>query len=351
MNGLSSKRAVPLLLAVGSLFMACDVPTEVPHWDTTWRIPVEALELTASSLLPSSVSITPDGGAFELMLDAIEIDELLGDICDECQGLDGQQAVKPAFITELGNGTSISEDVVAAAVAGGQAQIELYHDFGFDPLRPSATARGSITILITSAGDTLASGLISGEEEAFPSGTRKYRTLPFRKAQIRDTVEVSIILDSPEGEEILINNSSRFELLLVPSTLQLSEAKVRVEDLAIDLDETTFKTVGGDGMVNRIRGGALLFEIDNPFEVAGALNLTLSAPGATVAKQVQIKPGNSEFRVEYSGSELRSVLVGEEAALSATGSISAAGTSVTIRPDQVVSFRSRFELTIATKEN
>jgi hypothetical protein len=329
---------------------ACDIPTGVPHWDTTWAVPVERQELSVASLLPSGIGVTPDGRAFELSIEGARIDERLGGICNFCEALDGQTTLKPAFSSVLESGVSLPDDFISASVTGGQALIELYHDFGFDPIRPSTMTRGSIRILLMSAGDTLATGIIDGEAESFPSGTRKSRALPFRQIELRDSIEILVVFDSPVGDPVLIDGSSRFELLLIPSTILLPEARIRMQDQAVELEEASFEVIGGDAFINRIQSGALVLEVDNPFNVTGTLSLTLGAPGHSVTRQTAIVPGQSERRVEFTGAELRSVLKGEEATLSATGSISATGESITLRPDQILNMTSRFELTLTTTE-
>jgi hypothetical protein len=348
---MSRRSTARLAFLAGVLSLtACDIPTAVPHWDTTWAVPVSNLELAVSSLLPNGITVTPDGRAFELSIGGSRTEDRLGGICDACEDLHGQMAPKPAFTSVVESGASLPDGFVSGSVIGGQALIELYHDFGFDPIRPSDMVRGSITILIMSAGDTLATDIIDGVIEDFPSGTRKLRTLPFRHTGLRDAIEISVIFDSPAGDLAHINSSSHFEMIMAPSIIQLPEARVRVQNQLVELDENSIDVVGGDSFINRIQHGAIVLDIDNPFQITGALSLTLSAPGVSIVRQIAIAPGGSERRVEFTGPELRSVLKGEEATMRAVGSVSAVGESVTIRPDQILNAKSRFELNLTTTE-
>jgi hypothetical protein len=352
MKWLSKQSTVCLAIAAGALSLAaCEVATAVPNWDTTWAVPAEALELAVASLLPGEVTVTPDGKALELEIDGVRIEERLGDLCIGCQALNGQTVPKPPFFSLLESGISLPTDVLSASVIGGQVLIELYHDFGFDPIRPGALAYGSIRVALTSAGDTLAAGTIAGEDEAFPSGTLKRLSLPFRNAELSNAVELSVIIDSPAGDAVQIDTSRRFELTVAPSVIRISEVEVRVQNQEVDLAESSIEVVGGEGVVNRINGGALILEIENPFQISGAIALTVTGPDLAIERQIQLVPGSSETRIEFTGPELRSILRDEKATLGATGSVSAVGGTVTIRPEQVLQAKSRFELTIATKEN
>lgn len=340
-----------LAFAAGALSLsACDVPTALPRWDTTWAVPVDAMELGVASLLPSGVTLTPDGKAFELKVDGLRLVEPLGAICADCWALEGQTAPKPPFLSVLRADVTFPADVASASIVGGDARLELFQNFGFDPIRPSASSRGSIRVVMTSAGDTLAVGSIDGGAEAFPSGTHKVLSIPFRKGELRDSVKLSVIIDSPAGDLIRIDNASRFELSLAPSPIRISEARVRVDALAVTMKETTFEVVGGDALVNRIRNGTLTLDIDNPFQVGGSFSFALSAPGVSAVRKVVLQPGHATSRLEFTGQELQSILQGEKAALSATGTVSATGGTVAIRPDQVMKAKSQFELTIATTE-
>jgi hypothetical protein len=348
-----SGRVTASLVTIASVLSlaACDVPTGMPHWDTTWALPIETLELTAEDLLPADVMLTPDRSAFELQVAGTEFQKGLSEFCSACRLLDGLHAPKPAFKAELTSTISLPADLVSAQVTGGSVRIELFHDFGFDPIRPSAAARGSIEVLLTSGNDTLAAGVIDGVVEPFPSGDRKVLQLPYLESTLRDSIRVVLIIDSPSGDPVLIDSSRRLMVTVAPSRMHISEARAHVQDLAIELEETTLDIVGGEGLVNRIRSGALLLEIDNPFQVTGSLQIVLSAPGISVARQLPLGPGHTENRAEFGGNELRSILRDESATLSAFATVTAGGGPITIRPDHVLKAKSRFDLTVATREN
>lgn len=348
----SGRVASRLALGIGVVLLsACEVPTAMPHWDTTWALPVGTIELTPGSLLPDGIGITADESAFEVHVDGTDFGSHLSDFCDECSLLNGTQAVKPAFLAELEGGAILPADLISAPVVGGQVAIDLYHDFGFDPIRPGEAARGSIELLMLSAGDTLASTTINGVDAEFPSGTTKSVLLPYNQATIRDDVQIVVIIDSPEGDTILVDTSRGFQVVVNESRMLISEVNVRLADQHVDLDESSVKMIGGEGMVNRILGGILRLELDNPFQIAGSLEISLTSPESSVSRTLAIDAGKTESLVEFTGAELRSVLKDEEAVLGASGVVSAVGGAVTIRPDMVLKAKSRFDLTIATKEN
>lgn len=344
--------ASSLALAIGVLSLsACDVPTAMPYWDTSWALPIETMEMSVGSLLPDEISTTEDGRSFELRVDAIDLEHRLSDLCDDCGILDGATVIKPHFRADIESGISLPAELESAQVTGGHLPVVLTHDFGFDPIRPSATARGSIEVLMTSVGDTLAAGFLDGNDASFPSGSSKTIHLPYRESMLRDTVQITVVIISPEGDAVMMDGGSVFRVEVGESLMQLSEVDVRVTDLDVDLEDTEIKVIGGEGMINRIQSGALLFEIDNPFEVSGSFQLTLSSSDISISREIPIESGHTEARVEFTGSELRSILQEEDAALSATGTVTATDGAVTVRPDQILKAKSRFDITIASREN
>ena len=52
-------------LATLVLLAACDVPTKVPNWDMTWNVPAKGTTISVNSFLPSGVTVTPNGSAFQ----------------------------------------------------------------------------------------------------------------------------------------------------------------------------------------------------------------------------------------------------------------------------------------------
>ncbi|MDX1578155.1 MAG: hypothetical protein R3266_06710, partial [Gemmatimonadota bacterium] len=168
--GPAALRTLVVFLVLAGL-AACEFPTEPPRWDTTWQVPVEAIRVRATDLLPASVDVNADTSAFVTETPEASIRVALSDLCEVCLLLDGVRTAKPAFTDTQSTSTSLPSELVSATLAGGSFDLVMGHSFNFDPLRPSATANGHIVIRITSAGNVVAEDSIDGADTAFPTGT------------------------------------------------------------------------------------------------------------------------------------------------------------------------------------
>ena len=88
----SPRRRPSLAVSSAVLVLAlagCDIPTEVPRWDTRWVIPAERTAFSVADLLPEGVTLAPGGGSFDVPLEGITLSESLAGMCPECAPLDG----------------------------------------------------------------------------------------------------------------------------------------------------------------------------------------------------------------------------------------------------------------------
>lgn len=341
---------VRLAALAAAVFFACDVPTGTPDWEQTWVVPGDSTSMSVADLLPASVTLTQDRSAFLLSLEGVTFRQSLGDMCSLCGALHGRRVPKPAFSFSFQDQVELPGDVASASLAGGVIDVELSHDFGFDPIRPSATARGSLTARLVHGGATLASVTISGESTAFPSGTVLPRSLALPATVLTGPIAVEISITSPEGDSVVVDVTDVLSVTAVPRDIRVSEARVRVVDRTVDVEAVEVDLEDVESTVaNRVRSGAFLLEIQNPFDVSGTLSLRVTAPGANIVKSLSVSPGASTRRLEFTGSELRSIL-GKRATMSASGGVSATGGAVTVRPTQILVVKSKIELVIGLKE-
>lgn len=345
-------RGARLLLATASLALAaCDLPTEAPKWETTWVVPAESTTMAVSSLLPSSVTVTPDESAFVLSVGGTSFTNSLGDVCSSCQALDGTTAPKPAFAATVGSGVALPEDVLSAALSSGSITVELTNGFNFDPIRPSGTARGSIKVTVTAGSAVLAEQTIDGVAEPFPANTTKSVALNFAPATLTDSIKVAVALDSPAGDPVEIDTDLAFTAEATPGDLTVSEAEVMLASRTVQLDQVDLGLESVDqNLADRARSGALRLEISNPFAVSGELTMQITGPGTTISKALPIAAGSSAPRIEFSGTELRSILGESGVTLGASGTVSAPSGSITIQPSQLLVITSKLELVLGPEE-
>lgn len=343
--------ATPLVAGLG----ACDFPTELPKWDTIWVVPGEATTIAVSRLLPGSVQVVPGGTAFVLSLPSVNFSRTLGEICSACSAAQGLTVPKPAFTATLVDSIALPANVLSARLTGGEIGLRLSHTFSFDPIRPSATARGYVVVTVTSStatgSVTLARDSIAGETTAFAPGTTLARTLSLATATINRPVTITVRVFSPAGDPVTINTSQGFSVTATPTQVQISEAQVRVANQSVSAQQVQLDLDIDRGIADRVKGGALLLDMQNPFSVSGTLTLTFSTPNAVVRKQVQLQPGSNTTRVPFNEPEIRSILRDKPVQFAATGNLSAPASGTAVRPSQVVTIRSRLEVTFGPDED
>ncbi|MBI4540697.1 MAG: hypothetical protein HY704_14445 [Gemmatimonadetes bacterium] len=330
---------------------ACDVPTDIPDWNQTWVVAGDSTSMGVADLLPSSVTVSADKAAFVLSLQSVTFRRSLGQMCDECAAANGLTVPKPAFTATIEDRVQLPADVVSANVTVGTVEVRVGHNFEFDPLRPSATARGGVAMRLLHGGATIASLTISGETQAFPPNTAITRTLTVPATTVTGPITVQVSIESPEGDPVRIDTADELTVTGVPQSIRVSQATVRVANKTVDVDPIDLDLEDVDQtLVDRVKGGAFLVDITNQFEVSGTLSVRVQPQGAaTITKSLSVTPGSSSRRIEFSGSELRTIL-GRRSTMTASGGVSATGGSLTVRPAQILVVKSKIELTIGLKE-
>ena len=320
---------------------ACDFPTAPPRVETTFVVPGEETELSVAELLPASVSLSAAGGTFQLEVPGSTFARTLADMCPPCAAFDGAVVPKPAFTYTFGDELALPAQVVSATLAGGSVELRLTHGFGFDPIRPSASTRGEITATLRSGGALLGQATIRGTDTAFPSGGTVARTIPLQAGEVSGPLEIEIALTSPEGDPVRVDADAAFSVAVAPGPLAISRATVDVQAQAVSVESVTLDTEDVDSaLVERVRGGAVLVDLSNPWPVSGTLTLRLDG----ITRVLQLAPGATSQRVELSGSELRQIL-GRVVTLSVEGTLSPAS-AVTLTPDQRLSLDTTLSLVV-----
>lgn len=350
MYGPAPRLAPALLLG---LLAACDIPTEMPKWNTTWLLPGEDTSISVESLLPGSVGVLPGGSAFQLNLTPVGFSQTLGQMCPPCAVFDNLVVPKPAFTTDFGADVILPSEVASAALASGQVQVALSHTFSFDPLRPSASARGYLVLTASTGGTVLARDSIPGETTALPPGAQLDRTLVLSAASVAGPITISVRLHSPAGDPVVINSNQGLSVHAAPVDVRITQARVILANSDISTDPTEIDLEElDDEIADRIHGGAIRLEIDNPFTVSGAIEVRITRPGLTpLVRSIQIQPGTGTSRVEFSGDELRSLIGRSGVTLQLRGAVSSAAGGTLVTPTSEIGIRTRLELTVGPKGN
>lgn len=343
-------------VVVAAAFVAgagCDVPTQPPEWDQTWVVPGEEITMSVGELLPGSVSLTTDSSAFDVTIDGVNFSQSLTTMCPSCSTVDGQVVPKPAFTTTVSSVDSLPPDVVSATLSGGQLVLDMTHDFGFDPLRPVAsdpTVTGYMVVTVASGGVPVARDSVDGADPdgAFPSGTTKTLTMDVTPGDLSPQLDITVDISSPAGDPYTVNSAASLDATLQPSSLLMSEVEINVNNINVDTDPTALDLAGVDStVIDRVLQGALRFNIDNPFNLTGTLDLTLDPPNPVlIQKSVAITQGTNTERIAFTGNELRSLLGEDNVQVTASGVMTAPAGSIRVTPGRAIVIGTEIELNV-----
>lgn len=348
----SPRRRPSLAVSSAVLVLAlagCDIPTEVPRWDTRWVIPAERTAFSVADLLPEGVTLAPGGGSFDVPLEGITLSESLAGMCPECAPLDGLTVPKPPFTVTLGGELQLPAEIASATLASGAVAFRLRHDFPFDPIRPPGGSRGFLVLRVMNGSRVLARDSLNGRTTALPPGGVVNRTLQVGAGQISGPIEVEITLHSPAGDPVTIDLSDRILLEVHSAEVRLSRAVVRVNGKEVSTPDIVLELGSVDeAIASRVQEGALQLTIENPFEVTGTFGLRITTPSGRIEKPVEIVPGTSQVRVELSGDELRSMLGNDDVRLALTGAASSPASGAELVPEDEIGLTARLELVVRT---
>jgi hypothetical protein len=308
----------------------------------TWSVPTTGTTISVNSMLPTGV--TASGNSFLVSVNPVSISRRLGEDCATCAASDGFTIRKPAFV---GSGTATATlpgSVNSATLATNQITVTMRHAWGFDPLRPSATARGWIRIVATSNGVAIGRDSINGATTAFPSGTDLVRTMTLAGTVSRAGVVVTTTMDSPAGDEFRMQSAAMFTASANFTTLAVSQAQVALTNQQVNAAATTLDLRDvGSAIRDRATAGVLQLTITNPFAVTGALTLRFTGGDQPVTKSINLAANTTTQDVSLTRDELRA-LFGKSISLSVTGPVN--GSAVTVSPGQTVNVSARLLLTL-----
>jgi hypothetical protein len=337
-----SAHPVAVVLAV-LLPAACDIPTQLPRFEPRFVVPVEGTGLGVGDLLPASVTQT--GTAFRVNIPGASTQLTLGDMCEPCRGAHLAVVPKPAFTHGFSVTAALPQQVASAVVAAADVQVRVRHSLGFDPLQPTGrTENGTLTLTVTSGGRQLGTAVVTGP---LPPGADLLRTISLAPGDIAGPLELLVVLVSPAGGPVLINRDALFRVDVLPTAVTASEARVVVTGRQVSVRPFQVDLTGMDEELRgRVRSGALIMVMDNPFAVGGALQLRLRVQdGADIQRNVNVAAGRTSQRVELSQQEIRSLL-GQWVNVSLTGPVSGTAGPVTVRPGTEITLEPRLELVL-----
>lgn len=338
MTRVAARWAPPIPPIILVIVAACGIPTELPVIDSQWLVPLRSDSVTIAELVPDGVMV--DGAHFVLDAPPTDADRTLGALCPSCPN---GFAPKPAFEGSIAAGTTLPGDVVRATLAAGSdVAFTLRHELTFDPLRPSATNRGTITITLSSGGAVIATSVVDGTDVALPPLVPYQHVVPLPAGTVVEhDVEVEVTVVSPAGEPAQLDRTQRVFVSVAPRDVRATAAVVRVEDRAVSPTATELNTGDvNDEIRSRVLHATLEFAIHNPLPVAGEFTLRFLAQGAPVIadRPVTLAAGDQTIEVPLEREEIDALLAADLVVVEFAGAVT--GTTpnreVAVTPAQVI---------------
>lgn len=334
-------------LAALVLSTACDVPTSLPIYQTTWSIPVTSTTISVNSLLPANqVTATADNAAFRVTLSpsSATITRSLNQDCSACVIANGQSVPKPAFVGGGATNFALPSNVSNATLVNDTLTVTVSNGFNFDPLRPSASARGYLILTVQNSGTSVGRDSIDGANTPLPASGTLVRKIPLSgTVSSAGGLQVVMQLNSPIGDPVMIDASRTISVSGSTGTVLVSSAKVNLANQNVSAAPTTLGLSGVDSTISRRTGGATLqMTVTNPFNVSGNLNVTFTGQ-SSITKSIPLAGGTTTPSMTFTQDEIRSLL-GQTVTVTIAGTVN--GSNVTLTPGQTATVASRLLLTL-----
>lgn len=339
---MTTRRALfPLLVAL--LFSGCDVPTEIPRWETRWIAPAGAARIGVAELLPGGIRVGEAGFLVDVPLASRSW--TLTELCGQPACAAGVIAPKPPFSAEVNATVPLPEGVQAIEWNTAGVDVEIFNGLSFDPIRPSSepqAERGEVRVRL----DGFGAFVLDGEQRAFAPGASAQEALAAQHVTTSGAMSVHLTVESPAGDVTALEPEDSLSVRVLASGTAL-EVVLSPGEVWVDTGEQGAGTsdLSGVDAQRRMRDATLRLTIDNPFDVQGELALVIQPLDGdpVIRKPLSIEPGTTRSRIGLTESETRRLL-GNESVFGVEGSLSVV--DVTVRPDMSIAISAWVEATL-----
>jgi hypothetical protein len=327
--------------------VSCDLPTAAPIYDTLWEVPGKSTSISVNTLLPSGVQVTPDGSAFQVNVSpsSVTVGRSLGQDCSACAILNGMTAPKPPFSGSGNAAVALPSGLVSATLVRDTLALTITNGYNFDPLRPSATARGYLLVNVKSGSTTIGRDSIDGAVTPLAANATLQRKVPLSGTiNGANGIQVVTTINSPAGDPVVIDVSRTIAVSGSVGGFFVSSAQVSVANQPVTASPSDLDLSNIDSTITkRVGGGSLLLKVDNPFNVAGNLSVTFTGASMPIQKSLTLAGGTTTPAIPFSKDEL-AAMFGRKVSVGFNGSVN--GATVVVAPNQVVSVSSRLQVAL-----
>lgn len=340
-----------LTLSLLVTLSGCDIPTELPVFDTRWIVSAEETRFGVAQLLPGDVSVAPDSSAFIVDFTPVSFSRTLGQLCAACGPAHGLTVPKPPFLDSIKSQVDFPPEVYAISVLSGQVTLEVTNEFGFDPIRPGSSATGTMTLRVSddADGDVLSELVVDGADTAFPSGTTLTRDLTLGQETVNGSLVATIELDSPAGDPVTIDTTALFSVVATPSNVRVASVSADVSSRPVTFDTVDLDVQDVDDRIrDAVLEGAFILDVTNPFGISADFDLQITGPEfSPIQRSATIGPAaTSTVRLEFSGVEIQDFLGTPGVQLTGGAVMDSGAGIITLTPGQDLVLKASLDVTM-----
>ena len=270
-RGIARGLAIAWLLIGGA---ACDIPTELPRWQTGWTFVALDDTVATQDFLPEGVR---EVGSF-FVVDSLVSEETvrLGDVCEFCTCFSGP--IPSVDLDPFDWALPLPGGLTEASLSSGTAEVVLYNEVAFDLLDDGMGNRGVLTVDLFD----LRSNVVLDSvrlSEPFPPDDSLRLSFDLRGLELHRNVVARVGGTTPGSgcDDIVLTPEMGIRADVAIRDVRASSVRVVVSDGDVSLQGEQFSIP--EFVANRLRPGdaRLVLEVEVISSIAITLDLLLSA--------------------------------------------------------------------------
>lgn len=268
---------VRTLLLVASLAASgCDLPTELPLWETEWDAVVVSDTVRTADLLPEQMSVVPDGFLLERFTSESEV--TLEEVCALCTCFEGP--IPPLAIAEHDWPLELPPGLVSARLRRGTADVVIHNEVGFDVLDDGEGLRGFLLVELTDrfTGEVSESVRVDG---SFPARDSLRLSFDLTGLELSNRLVARVSGETPGSgcDDVELGPESGFRTRVTLRGILADSVRVIVSDADLSFPDREYELPGW--LVDRLRPGdaelTLDVEVDTGLPTDFELELSAAA--------------------------------------------------------------------------
>jgi hypothetical protein len=255
--------------------VGCDIPTQLPLYDTTWEVVAVRDSIATADLLPQHLRAA--GGRFAIDSFAVEGEVRLGEVCEVCTCFQGP--IPPMTLAPHDWPLKLPPGVISARLERGRAHVVIQNQVGFDVMDDGNGGKGFLVVDLVDIRDDQSHGQVL-LMEPFPPGDSLEISFDLAGLELNQYLVARVHGYMP-GSACAVNLTpeSGFRVKVVLEQVIAGTVEVWVSDLALRLQERSLALPSF--VASRLRAGEadLTVEVEVETRLPADVEIGMSAAG------------------------------------------------------------------------